>query len=99
MWEPQPPATLRASTAYTGITLPFFLPFLFIYLFFSLPLSLVWLISCLTEASRDPVDFAEGESELMSGFNVEYGAGGFALTFLTEYANILFMRLLFRVIF
>jgi NADH-ubiquinone oxidoreductase chain 1 len=43
-------------------------------------------------------DFAEGESELVSGFNVEYGGGGFALIFLAEYASILFIRLLFYVV-
>jgi formate hydrogenlyase subunit 4 len=44
-------------------------------------------------------DSAEGESELVSGFNIESGAGGFTLIFLAEYASILFMRLLFCVIF
>nr|UQJ75273.1 NADH dehydrogenase subunit 1 [Pterotermes occidentis]URX54395.1 NADH dehydrogenase subunit 1 [Pterotermes occidentis] len=67
--------------------------------FFTLPLSFVWFISCLAETNRTPFDFAEGESELVSGFNVEYGAGGFALIFLAEYASILFMSLLFCVIF
>nr|URX54434.1 NADH dehydrogenase subunit 1 [Glyptotermes sp. 16 AB-2022a] len=68
-------------------------------IFFTFPLSLVWFISCLAETNRTPFDFAEGESELVSGFNVEYGAGGFALIFLAEYASILFMSLLFCVIF
>nr|QZK21999.1 NADH dehydrogenase subunit 1 [Amitermes sp. QLD_118] len=68
-------------------------------IFISLPLSFVWFISCLAETNRTPFDFAEGESELVSGFNVEYGAGGFALIFLAEYASILFMSLLFCVIF
>nr|AIY61723.1 NADH dehydrogenase subunit 1 [Ancistrotermes pakistanicus] len=68
-------------------------------IFFSLPLSFVWFISCLAETNRTPFDFAEGESELVSGFNVEYGGGGFALIFLAEYASILFMSLLFCVIF
>jgi NADH-ubiquinone oxidoreductase chain 1 len=35
--------------------------------------------------NRTPFDFAEGESELVSGFNIEYGAGGFALIFLVNY--------------
>nr|URX54005.1 NADH dehydrogenase subunit 1 [Epicalotermes sp. 2 AB-2022a] len=68
-------------------------------IFFTFPLSLVWFISCLAETNRTPFDFAEGESELVSGFNIEYGAGGFALIFLAEYASILFMSLLFCVVF
>jgi NADH-ubiquinone oxidoreductase chain 1 len=48
-------------------------------------------ISCLAETNRNPFDFAEGEgeSELVSGFNIEYGGGGFTLIFLAEYARIL----------
>nr|AIY61671.1 NADH dehydrogenase subunit 1 [Glyptotermes sp. A TB-2014] len=68
-------------------------------IFFLFPLSFVWFVSCLAETNRTPFDFAEGESELVSGFNVEYGSGGFALIFLAEYASILFMSLLFCVIF
>nr|YP_006504038.1 NADH dehydrogenase subunit 1 [Nasutitermes triodiae]AFM92538.1 NADH dehydrogenase subunit 1 [Nasutitermes triodiae] len=67
--------------------------------FLSLPLSFIWFISCLAETNRTPFDFAEGESELVSGFNVEYGSGGFALIFLAEYASILFMSLLFCILF
>nr|WVH44992.1 NADH dehydrogenase subunit 1 [Tipula legalis] len=63
------------------------------------PLSLVWGASMLAETNRTPFDFAEGESELVSGFNVEYSSGGFALIFLAEYASILFMSMLFVVIF
>nr|URX53433.1 NADH dehydrogenase subunit 1 [Rugitermes unicolor] len=69
------------------------------FIFFTFPLSFVWFISCLAETNRTPFDFAEGESELVSGFNVEYGAGGFALIFLAEYSSILFMSLLFCIIF
>nr|AIY61827.1 NADH dehydrogenase subunit 1 [Amalotermes phaeocephalus]QXT44153.1 NADH dehydrogenase subunit 1 [Amalotermes phaeocephalus] len=68
-------------------------------IFLSLPLSFVWFISCLAETNRTPFDFAEGESELVSGFNVEYGGGGFSLIFLAEYASIIFMSLLFCIIF
>nr|QHD47899.1 NADH dehydrogenase subunit 1 [Niponiella limbatella] len=58
------------------------------------PLALSWFASCLAETNRTPFDFAEGESELVSGFNVEYSSGGFALIFLAEYASILFMSML-----
>lgn len=63
------------------------------------PLGLVWFASCLAETNRTPFDFAEGESELVSGFNTEYRAGGFALIFIAEYASILFMRVLFALLF
>jgi NADH-ubiquinone oxidoreductase chain 1 len=60
---------------------------------------LIWFASCLAETNRTPFDFAEGESELVSGFNIEYRRGGFALIFLAEYARILFIRILFSIIF
>nr|QBR55119.1 NADH dehydrogenase subunit 1 [Diamphipnopsis sp. SD-2019] len=69
------------------------------FLFLTFPLALSWFASCLAETNRTPFDFAEGESELVSGFNVEYSSGGFALIFLAEYASILFMSMLFCVIF
>uniref|UniRef100_A0AAU7BAC1 NADH-ubiquinone oxidoreductase chain 1 n=1 Tax=Heteromallus sp. TaxID=3073483 RepID=A0AAU7BAC1_9ORTH len=69
------------------------------FFFITFPLALSWFASCLAETNRTPFDFAEGESELVSGFNVEYSAGGFALIFLAEYSSILFMSMLFCVIF
>nr|QRV62917.1 NADH dehydrogenase subunit 1 [Necterosoma penicillatum] len=65
----------------------------------TLPLAFVWFVSSLAETNRTPFDFAEGESELVSGFNVEYSSGGFALIFLSEYSSILFMSMLFSVMF
>jgi len=69
------------------------------FLVLFLPIGIIWIISRLAETNRTPFDFAEGESELVSGFNVEYGAGGFALIFLAEYARILFIRMLFSLLF
>nr|ADL62610.1 NADH dehydrogenase subunit 1 [Utterbackia peninsularis] len=59
-----------------------------------LPLSVMWLTVILAETNRAPFDFAEGESELVSGFNIEYGGPGFAFLFMAEYSNILMMSLM-----
>nr|WRO44818.1 NADH dehydrogenase subunit 1 [Micropodabrus oudai] len=69
------------------------------FIFLGFPLGLIWFVSSLAETNRTPFDFAEGESELVSGFNVEYSSGGFALIFLAEYANILFMSFMFVLFF
>nr|UYB77586.1 NADH dehydrogenase subunit 1 [Philonthus lomatus] len=69
------------------------------FIFLCFPLSMVWFVSSLAETNRTPFDFAEGESELVSGFNVEYSSGGFALIFLAEYASILFMSMLCVILF
>ena len=52
---------------------------------------ILWTISMIAETNRTPFDFAEGESELVSGFNIEYGAVGFALIFIAEYGMILLL--------
>nr|YP_011010380.1 NADH dehydrogenase subunit 1 [Metrocoris triangulatus]WPW46995.1 NADH dehydrogenase subunit 1 [Metrocoris triangulatus] len=69
------------------------------FIFFSFPLFFCWISSFLAEVNRSPFDFAEGESELVSGFNVEYSSGGFAFIFLSEYMNIIFMSLLTVIFF
>nr|YP_009054493.1 NADH dehydrogenase subunit 1 [Sylvirana guentheri]AIJ20079.1 NADH dehydrogenase subunit 1 [Sylvirana guentheri] len=63
------------------------------------PLAFMWFVSTLAETNRAPFDLTEGESELVSGFNVEYAGGPFALFFLAEYANILMMNTLSTIIF
>ena len=70
-------------------------PFLFmrILYFFS------WIFIILAERNRTPFDFSESESELVSGFNVEYGGGIFSLIFVSEYGIILFLRFLTICIF
>lgn len=61
---------------------------------YMLPTTIIWFITCLAETNRAPFDFVEGESELVSGFNVEFGGGGFALLFIAEYISILFIRVI-----
>nr|YP_010133060.1 NADH dehydrogenase subunit 1 [Ophichthys cuchia]QWE36552.1 NADH dehydrogenase subunit 1 [Ophichthys cuchia]UZC55288.1 NADH dehydrogenase subunit 1 [Ophichthys cuchia] len=63
------------------------------------PLTAMWYISTLAETNRAPFDLTEGESELVSGFNVEYAGGPFALFFLAEYTNILLMNTLSTILF
>nr|UYK52104.1 NADH dehydrogenase subunit 1 [Leptocimbex sp. CSCS-Hym-MC0166] len=70
-----------------------------LFFFIMIPLVIIWFIVSLAETNRTPFDFSEGESELVSGFNVEYSSGGFALIFMAEYASILFMSMLFMLMF
>ena len=64
-----------------------------------IPVFCIWYITNLAETNRTPFDLAEGESELVSGFNTEYRRGIFALLFIAEYSNILIICLLTSLIF
>nr|AYQ18957.1 NADH dehydrogenase subunit 1 [Leiochrinini sp. 2 ACP-2013] len=68
-------------------------------IFLTSPLSFMWFVSSLAETNRTPFDFAEGESELVSGFNVEYSSGSFAMIFLAEYSSIIFMSFISVLLF
>jgi len=66
---------------------------------FSSPLLLIFFVSCVVETNRAPFDLAEGESELVSGFNVEYGGLKFALIFMAEYTSIIWISVLLVLVF
>lgn len=69
-------------------------------LLFSLwPMAFIYLVSMLAETNRAPFDLSEGESELVSGYNVEYSSMPFALFFLAEYSHIIFSGFVFAILF
>lgn len=64
-----------------------------------LPMFVVYLISGVAETNRAPFDLAEGESEIVAGFHVEYSGMAFALFFLAEYANMILISALTSIMF
>ncbi len=69
------------------------------YIWPLLPLFLVYFVSGVAETNRAPFDVAEGESEIVAGFHVEYSGMAFAIFFLAEYANIILISALTALMF
>lgn len=69
-------------------------PISFYFILFIRHIVLLLFVIVLAETNRSPFDFAEGESELVSGYNVEYSGSGFVILFLSEYLSILFISFL-----
>ncbi len=83
-------SVLVCTGSLSFVDIVFFQKFIFFVIPF-FPLFLMFLISILAETNRAPFDLPEAESELVSGYNVEYASMGFALFFLAEYSSMILM--------
>jgi NADH-quinone oxidoreductase subunit H len=84
-------AIVNAQAGPKGIFEWFWLPLL--------PMFLIYYISGVAETNRAPFDVAEGESEIVAGFHVEYSGSAFAIFFLAEYANMILVSFLAPILF
>lgn len=84
-------AIVHAQAGSKGIFDWFWLPLL--------PMFLIYYISGVAETNRLPFDMAEGESEIVAGFHVEYSGSAFAIFFLAEYANMILVSFLAPILF
>jgi len=82
---------VNAQAGHKGILDWFWLPLL--------PVFVIYFISGVAETNRAPFDVAEGESEIVAGFHVEYSGSAFAIFFLAEYANMILVSFLAAVLF
>jgi NADH-quinone oxidoreductase subunit H len=82
---------VRAQSGNWGIFNAFMWPLL--------PLFVIYFVSGVAETNRAPFDVAEGESEIVAGFHVEYSGAPFAVFFLTEYANMILISFLAATLF